>query len=135
MPIALSFTVSGLLCLFAKEKAFYWCIWTFFAPLVIALPFLTEGLSDGAFVFSLTVGEVTVAVIMFFIAGSVFRDTVIETSAKKSLLLVLAWIVPIALFAFVFFHPYGSYAAFYRSQQREAHCYYRSCLLCFDGAP
>ncbi len=40
------------------------------------------------------------AVIMFFDADAVFRDTVTETSAKKTLLLVLAWIVPIALFAF-----------------------------------
>lgn len=101
LAIAPSFTVSGLLCLFAKEKAFYWCIWSLLAPIVIALPFLTDGFMDGTFVFSLIAGTVAAAVIMFFVARAVFRDTVIGTSAKKTLLLILAWTVPIALFAFV----------------------------------
>ena len=94
LPIALSLMISGLLCLFAGKKAFYWCTWTSLAPLVVLIPFLI-GLS---FLSTLSVAMLTVFVIMLFVARIVFKDTVIKTTTKKTLLLVIAWIVPFTVY-------------------------------------
>ena len=99
LPIALSFLISGLLCLFAGKKAFYWCIWTALAPLVVLIPFLV-GLS---FLPVLSVSMLIVFVIMLFVANIVFKDTIVKTSAKKTVLLVLSWILPLAIYVLEYY--------------------------------
>lgn len=99
LPIALSFLISGLLCLFAGKKAFYWCIWTALAPLVVLIPFLV-GLS---FLPMLSVSMLMVFVIMLFVANIVFKDTIVKTSAKKTVLLVLSWILPLAIYVLEYY--------------------------------
>lgn len=94
LPTALSFLVSGLLCLFAGKKAFYWCIWTFLAPLTILTPHFI-GL---AFLQSLSIAMLIVFMIMFFVARAVFNGTVIKTTPKKTLILILTWILPFGLY-------------------------------------
>lgn len=94
LPIALSIMVCGLLCLFAGKKAFYWCIWNLLAPLAILTPHMI-GL---AFLQSLSIAMLIVFVIMFFVARAVFKDTVIKTTPKKTLILILTWILPFAVY-------------------------------------
>lgn len=94
LPVALSLMVSGLLCLFAGKKAFYWCIWTLLAPLAILTPHMV-GL---AFLQSISIAMLIVFVIMFFVARAVYKDTVIKITPKTTPLLILAWILPFALY-------------------------------------
>lgn len=95
-PIVLALLVCGLLCLFAGEKAFYWCIWTAFAPITVLSPQLV-----GFPVLStLTVILCVVIAIMLFVANIVFKETFVKTTPKKTLLLILAWMAPIALYLF-----------------------------------
>ncbi len=94
LPIALAMLVCGLLCLFAGNKALYWCIWTALAPITI----LTPHIVSLSLLSTLTLFMIAVIIIMFFVARSVFKDTVIQTSKKKTVLLILAWVLPIALY-------------------------------------
>ena len=94
LPIALAIMVCGLLCLFAGKKAFYWCIWSIFAPITVLSPHIV-GLS---LLSTLTVIMLIVFVIMLFVANSAFKDTIIKTSAKKTVLLLLAWVMPLAVY-------------------------------------
>lgn len=93
-PIAITMLVCGLLCLFAGSKAFYWCIWTALAPITV----LTPHLVGFPVLSTLTVIIVIVSVIMLFVANAVFKNVVIKTEKKKSILLILGWILPIALY-------------------------------------
>ncbi len=94
MPIALAILVCGLLCLFAGEKAFYWCLWTIFAPIVVLSPQLV-----GFPVLStLTVILGFVIIIMLFIANVVFRRSFVKTTPRKTIFLIFAWLVPVALY-------------------------------------
>lgn len=94
LPIALSIMVCGLLCLFAGKKAIYWCIWSIFAPITVLSPYII-GMS---LLSTLSVVMLIVFAIMIFVANTVFKDTVIKTSAKKTVLLVLAWLMPLAVY-------------------------------------
>ena len=71
LPIELSLMISGLLCLFAGKKAFYWCMWTSLAPLAILIPFLM-GFS---FLPTLSISMLTVFVVMLFVANIIYKDT------------------------------------------------------------
>lgn len=93
-PIAVAIFVCGLLCLFAGNKAFYWCIWTLITPLATLIPHVI-GL---AFLSSVSIAMLIVFVIMFFVSKSVFKDTVIKATPKAIPLLILAWILPFALY-------------------------------------
>ncbi len=94
LPIALAMLICGLLCLFAGAKAFYWCIWTAFAPITILTPHIVAL----SLLSTLTFLMIAIIIIMLFVARSFFRDTVIQTSKKKTVLLILAWVLPIALY-------------------------------------
>ena len=115
LPISLAIMMCGLLCLFAGEKAFYWCLWVIFAPITIFTPHLV-GFSFLSVM--LTVRLILIA-IMCFIANAVFKNTVIQISTKKTLILSLAWCMPIALCAFhICVHtrpmpPYFDYNVFF----------------------
>lgn len=90
LPIALSFMLCGLLCLFAGKRAFYWCLWTIFAPLNFLSPRVVI-LS----VATMNVIMVVVMIIMSFIAYYVFNGYFIKTSTKKTVLLIGSWFLPI----------------------------------------
>ena len=115
LPIALAIMVCGLLCLFAGEKAFYWCLWVIFAPITI----LTPHLVGFSFLSAMTTVKLILITIMFFVANAVFKNTVIQVSTKKTLTLSLAWFVPIGLYAFhICVHtrpmpPYFDYNVFF----------------------
>ena len=95
LPIALAILVCGLLCLFAGEKAFYWCLWTVFAPITV----LTPQLVGFPVLSTLTAVLSIVIIIMFFIANIVFKESFVKTTRKKTILLIVAWNVPVALYA------------------------------------
>ena len=94
LSLALSFMAMGLLCLFAGDKAFYWCIWAILAPVVILAPHMM-GL---AFFPNMTITMLIVFVIMFFVANAVLKDTVVATTRKATHRLIVAWILPFAVY-------------------------------------
>ena len=96
---SVSTMVCGLLCLFAGKKAFYWCIWTIVSPLAVLTPRFV-----GITFLSVVSGTMLIVFItMFFVARIVFKDTVVKTSKKTTLLLFLAWITPFAVYGFLVF--------------------------------
>ena len=98
LPVALSIMVCGLLCLFAGNKAFYWCMWAIFAPITVLTPQLV-----GFPVLSvLTIILIIVFVIMFFVANAVFKDTIVKIRRKKTILLILAWLIPIWVYSLLY---------------------------------
>lgn len=98
LPVALSIMVCSLLCLFAGNKAFYWCMWVIFAPITVLTPQLV-----GFPVLSvLTIILFVVFVIMFFVANAVFKDTTVKTTRRKTVLLALAWLIPIWVYGLLF---------------------------------
>lgn len=94
LPIAFAMLICGLLCIFLGNKAFYWCIWTALAPITI----LTPHIVSLSIVSTLSMFMIVVIIVMFFVARSAFKDTIVETSKKKTVLLILAWFLPIALY-------------------------------------
>ena len=94
LPIALSLMICGLLCLFAGKKALYWCIWTLLAPISL----LTPHLVGFPFLSAISITMLIVFMIMLFVARVVFKDSVIKTTPKTTLLLILAWILPFAVY-------------------------------------
>lgn len=98
LPVALSIMVCGLLCLFAGNKAFYWCMWAIFAPITVLTPQLV-----GFPVLSvLTIILIIVFVIMFFVANAVFKDTIVKIRRKNTILLILAWLIPIWVYSLLY---------------------------------
>ena len=98
IPVALSIMVCGLLCLFAGNKAFYWCMWAIFAPITVLTPQLV-----GFPVLSvLTIILIIVFVIMFFVANAVFKDTIVKIRRKNTILLILAWLIPIWVYGLLY---------------------------------
>lgn len=93
-PIAIAMLICGLLCLFAGNTAFYWCIWTVLAPITVLTPHIV-GLATLS---TLSIVQIGIVVIMIFVANAVFKDTVIKTDKKKSILLILVSIFTIALY-------------------------------------
>ena len=115
LPVTLSLMVSGLLCLFAGKKAFYWCIWTIFAPITV----LTPQLIGFPILSTLTTILFVVFVIMLFIANIVYKDTTIKVTRTKTIILTLAWIIPIGVYGLqILIHtrpmpPYIAYNALF----------------------
>ena len=91
LPLAFAIMGCGLLCLFKGRTAFYWCIWTIFAPIIILSPRLV----GFPVVSSATTITVLLMVIMFFVARATFKDVVIKKSNKRTILLSLAWVLPL----------------------------------------
>lgn len=87
MPIALAVMVCGLLCLYAKGKALYWCIWTIFAPLTVLSPFVI-GVSFFPMIYLTMIILVS---IMFFVATVTFKDVSVKITTSKTIILVLSW--------------------------------------------
>ena len=96
IPTTLSLLICSLLCLFARKRAFYWCIWTAFAPISILSPYIV-----GWSILSTMIVVISIAIIiMCFVANVVFNDVIIQTSFKKTIILFLLWFLPVGLFAF-----------------------------------
>jgi hypothetical protein len=111
LSIALSMLICGLLCLFEGPKAFYWCIWAALAPISVHTPHIValSALSTLAIIMMI------VMIIMYFVGNSVFKDTVIKINRKKSILLILAWILPLFLYTLhycltIISVPFASYS-------------------------
>lgn len=94
LPIALAMLICGLLCIFLGKKAFYWSIWTALAPITI----LTPHIVSLSMVSMLSGFMIVIISVMFFVARSTFKDIIIQTSKKKTVLLITLWILPIALY-------------------------------------
>ena len=93
LPIALAMLICGLLCIFLGKNAFYWSIWTALAPITILTPHIVAM----SMVSTLSWFMIVVIIIMFFVARRAFKDAIIQTSKKRTVLLILAWFFPIAL--------------------------------------
>lgn len=93
LPIAFAMLICGLLCIFLGKKAFYWSIWTALAPITI----LTPHIVSLSIVSTLSMFMIVVIIVMFFAARSAFKDIIVETSKKKTVLLIFAWFLPITL--------------------------------------
>lgn len=115
LPLSLAIMVCGLLCLFAGRKAFYWCIWTIFAPITV----LTPQLIGFPILSTLTTILFVVFVIMLFIANIIYKDTTIKVTRTKTIILTLAWIIPIGVYGLQFLihtrpmPPYIAYNALF----------------------
>ena len=87
MPVALAFLVCGLLCLYVKEKALYWCIWTIFAPITVLSPFVI----GASFFPTVYLTMVVLVSIMFFVAKVTFKDVYLKITTSKTISLILSW--------------------------------------------
>ena len=95
MPISTALLVCGLLCIFAGNKAFYWCIWTAFAPLCLLTPYIV----GFPILSSLTSSIIVISVIAAFVANKVFKDVFIKPDKRRSVVLILSWLLPLFIYA------------------------------------
>lgn len=93
LPFILSALVCSLICLFAKNRAGYWCVWAIVAPITLLLPHIVglNVLNGTNFVL------ICFYIIMFFVAKKLFSNEVVSTSRKKSGFVAVGWIVLICL--------------------------------------
>ncbi len=93
----------SLICLFVKEYAGYWCVWAGFAPLISLSPAMIITI----YIILQRLVILPFYVIMFFVAGRVFNKEV-ETSRKKTRLLIAAWILFVGLISLLYVvSPFG----------------------------
>ncbi len=90
--IIISALACSLICLFVKQKVGYWCVWSMVAPISLLSPYVVVFRVFGAIMI-----RIFFAVIMFFVAKKLFAQTQIAISRKKSILVILGWIVLICL--------------------------------------
>ncbi len=98
LPLILSIMACGLLCIFVEKKAWYWCIWASLAPMMV----LTPHIFGIPLLTALTIFLIVVIIIMFYIANTVFKDITIKIKRKNTILLALAWLIPICVYGLLF---------------------------------
>lgn len=101
IPIILSLLACALICLFVKQKAWYWCIWAVFMPLLVLTPYTVYLPFYSGMIGLMAV----VSVIMVIVASKCFSGT-IQVTAKKSFCVICGWSAILCgvllLFLFVF---------------------------------
>jgi hypothetical protein len=94
LPILLSAFVCSIICLCVRNNIGYWCAWAIFAPLcllsvhIVGLPILS--MIGGT--------QITVYIVMTVIANKIFKNCIVYTSKRKSVFLVLGFLIVISVY-------------------------------------
>lgn len=101
VPIISTILSCGLICLFVKRKAGYWCAWSIAAPIAFLTPHLV-GLSA---LNGINLILISFYIIMFFVAKKVFGNKEISTSRKKSSFVIVGWfaLIGVRIFSYISF--------------------------------
>ena len=104
VPVLLALLICGMICIFLKQRALYWCIWTALAPTAILTPY-TVGFRP----FFLVLMQVCCIAGMAFAALHFFKNVFVSANRRKGILLIAAWLAAIAMYLlnFGFAQIYG----------------------------
>lgn len=92
VPVLLALLICGMICIFLKERALYWCIWTALAPISI----LTCTVDFRPFF--LVLMQLCCIAGMAFAALHFFKDVFVSANRRKGILLIAAWLAAIAVY-------------------------------------
>ena len=92
VPVLLALLICGMICIFLKERALYWCIWTMLAPISI----LTCTVDFRPFF--LVLMQLCCIAGMAFAALHFFKDVFVSANRRKGILLIAAWLAAIAVY-------------------------------------
>jgi len=99
LHITIAVLLCSLICLFIKNKAGYWCTWAIVAPIILLSPHIV-----GLYLLNgINLIFICFYIIMFLVANKIFVDVKIYISIKKSVRIIFAWIILIALRVFSYF--------------------------------
>lgn len=103
VPVLLALLICGMICIFLKQRALYWCIWTALAPISI----LTCTVDFRPFF--LVLMQLCCIAGMAFAALHFFKDVFVSANRRKGILLIAAWLAAIAMYLlnFGFAQMYG----------------------------
>lgn len=103
VPVLLALLICGMICIFLKQRALYWCIWTMLAPISI----LTCTVDFRPFF--LVLMQLCCIAGMAFAALHFFKDVFVSANRRKGILLIAAWLAAIAMYLlnFGFAQMYG----------------------------
>ena len=103
VPVLLALLICGMICIFLKQRALYWCIWTMLAPISI----LTCTVDFRPFF--LVLMQLCCIAGMAFAALHFFKDVFVSANRRKGILLIAAWLAAIAVYLinFGFAQMYG----------------------------
>ena len=93
VPVLLALLICGMICIFLKQRALYWCIWTALAPTAILTPY-TVGFRP----FFLVLMQVCCIAGMAFAALHFFKNVFVSANRRKGILLIAAWLTAIAMY-------------------------------------
>ena len=86
IPVIAVVLTCSLICLFVKQNAGYWCVWTVASLIIIPLSYIERVLASVIF-----------PVIMALVARKCFAGVTVATGRKKSIFIILGWIALIGL--------------------------------------
>ena len=103
VPVLLALLICGMICIFLKQRALYWCIWTMLAPISI----LTCTVDFRPFF--LVLMQLCCIAGMAFAALHFFKNVFVSAKRRKGILLIAAWLAAIAMYLlnFGFTQMYG----------------------------
>ena len=103
VPVLLALLICGMICIFLKQRALYWCIWTMLAPISI----LTCTVDFRPFF--LVLMQLCCIAGMAFAALHFFKNVFVSVNRRKGILLIAAWLAAIAMYLlnFGFAQMYG----------------------------
>ena len=103
VPVLLALLICGMICIFLKQRALYWCIWTMLAPISILT--CTVGFRP----FFLVLMQLCCIAGMAFAALHFFKNVFVSAKRRKGILLIAAWLAAIAMYLlnFGFAQMYG----------------------------
>lgn len=92
VPVLLALLICGMICIFLKQRALYWCIWTALAPISI----LTCTVDFRPFF--LVLMQLCCIAGMAFAALHFFKNVFVSANRRKGILLIAAWLAAIAVY-------------------------------------
>lgn len=92
IPIIMSVLTCSLICLFVKQRAGYWCVWSIVAPIILLSPYIA-----GFPILGALIARIVFVIIMVRVARKLFAEAKVSTSRKKSVVAILGWIALIGL--------------------------------------
>lgn len=92
VPVLLALLICGMICIFLKQRALYWCIWTMLAPISI----LTCTVDFRPFF--LVLMQLCCIAGMAFAALHFFKEVFVSANRRKGILLIAAWLAAIAVY-------------------------------------
>lgn len=100
LPITLTLLVCSGICFFVKQRAWYWCIWS----VLSSVSFLTPHIIGIGLLSFFNLFQIIGMLIMGMAAFRIFKRVFILVSKPKSILLIFAWVITIALYILNFYY-------------------------------